>query len=233
MLILCSKVRVNMKTRIIYEDNDILVCIKPAGFAVQSAHISSGDMESELKSYLRKTTGSPYLGIVHRLDQPVGGVMVFAKNDRAAASLSRQVQSGSGKTMGKYYEALVLGSDISDKEVLVDYMVKDNKTNTSRVTSSNDKQAKKASLSYKVLERYEDGYARIGVQLSTGRHHQIRVQMAHAGHPLLGDQKYGNDQSMELSEKLGLKNVQLRATRLEFIHPSTNKKMVFDDKSVS
>ena len=116
-----------MKTKIIYEDNDILVCIKPAGFAVQSANISSGDMESELKSYLKKTTGSPYLGIVHRLDQPVRGVIVFAKNEMAAAKLSKQVQAGNDKTMGKYYEALVLGEDIPEEGTLTDYLVKDSR----------------------------------------------------------------------------------------------------------
>lgn len=219
-----------MKTKIIYEDNDILVCIKPAGFAVQSANISSGDMESELKSYLKKTTGSPYLGIVHRLDQPVRGVIVFAKNEMAAAKLSKQVQAGNDKTMGKYYEALVLGEDIPDEGTLTDYLVKDSKSNSSRVSSESDKQAKKAVLDYKVIERYSEGYSKVGISLHTGRHHQIRVQMSHAGYPLLGDKKYGGDKVSEISDKLGLRNVELRAVRLEFIHPATNKKMVFEDK---
>lgn len=219
-----------MKTNILYEDNDILVCIKPSGFPVQSAQVSSGDMESELKSYLKKTTGKSYLGIVHRLDQPVRGVMVFAKSEKAAASLSKQIQAGTDKTMGKYYEAFVLGADISERGVLTDYLVKDGRTNSSRVSEPGEAQAKKAILEYQVLERYKEGYCRIGITLHTGRHHQIRVQMAHAGHPLLGDKKYGNEQSAILSEQLGIKNVMLKATRLEFIHPITNKKMVFEDK---
>lgn len=216
-----------MRTTIIYEDNDIIVCIKPAGFPVQSAKMGSSDMESELKNYLKRTTGSAYLGIVHRLDQPVRGVMVFAKNAKAAASLSRQVQAGSDKSMYKYYEALCYGN-VPGSGTFEDYLIKDSKTNTSRVCESTDKQAKKAVLDYEVIENSADGYSKLGIHLHTGRHHQIRVQLAYHGYPLLGDQKYGNEASMELSNKLGIKNTQLAAVKLEFIHPTTNKKIIYD-----
>lgn len=223
-----------MKTKIIFEDNDILVCIKPAGFAVQSAKVSSGDMESELKSYLKRKTGNTYLGIVHRLDQPVRGVMVYAKNEKSAALLSKQVQSGVDKSMCKYYEALVYGDMTADKGTLTDYLIKDAKTNSSKVTNESDKRAKKAVLDYDVLERLtsEDGsaYCKLGIHLQTGRHHQIRVQFAHIGHPLLGDQKYGNERSASLSTALNIRNIELEAARLEFIHPSTGEKMIFDTK---
>lgn len=215
-----------MKTTIIYEDNDILVCVKPAGFPVQSAKIGSIDMESELKNYLKRKTGNTYLGIVHRLDQPVRGIMVFAKNEKAAASLSKQVQAGQEKSMYKYYEAVCYGN-IAESGTLEDYLVKDGKTNTSRVSNANDRQAKKAILDYEILENNEE-YCKVGIHLHTGRHHQIRVQFSHLGHPLLGDIKYGSPKSMELSEKLGIKNVRLTAVRVEFIHPSTNKKIIYD-----
>lgn len=215
-----------MKTKIIYEDNDILVCYKQPGLPVQSAKIGTIDMESELKNYLKKAVGSSYLGIVHRLDQPVGGIMVFAKNEGAAASLSQQVQAGSSKSMYKYYEAKCYG-EIKEDGCLTDYLVKDNKSNSSKVVSPGDKNAKKAVLRYEVLEAHNE-YTLLGVHLETGRHHQIRVQFAHMGHPLLGDKKYGTEESLKLSESLGIRNVQLTAMKLEFIHPSTKEKMLFD-----
>ncbi len=221
-----------MRTTIIYEDNDIIVCIKPAGFPVQSSKIGSSDMESELKNYLKRKTGSVYLGVVHRLDQPVKGVMVFAKNDKAAASLSKQIQAGSDKSMYKYYEAVCFGN-MSEPGTLEDYLIKDGKTNTSRVCSPTDKQGKKAVLDYEILENYDEGYCKLGIHLYTGRHHQIRVQLSHAGHPLLGDRKYGSEASATLSDKLGMKNVALTAVRLEFIHPTTNKKLIYDINETS
>lgn len=221
-----------MKTQIIYEDKDVLVCYKPAGIAVQSANIAQQDMVSELKNYL-STQGdkNPYIGVVHRLDQPVSGVLVFAKNQSAAASLSVQVQDGRA---GKIYRSLVFGAfdEVSKEGVLEDILLKDAKTNTSRVIkegSKEAKQGKKAKLSYKVLQTIsvgEESYSEVEIQLFTGRHHQIRVQFANAGHPILGDTKYGSPVSAQLSARVG-KGLKLCAYRLSFIHPKTKKEVEF------
>lgn len=231
-----------MKTQIIYEDNDILVCYKPAGIAVQTASSFQQDMVSELKNYLAQNYNSagqshgklgkePYIGVVHRLDQPVSGVLVFAKNQPAAADLSAQVQDGRAR---KVYRACVCGTFLEDHRegILEDILIKDAKTNTSRVVKSGSKEAKqgkKAKLTYKVLQEIalEDGmYSEVEIQLFTGRHHQIRVQCSNAGHPILGDTKYGTPKSLELSAKTenGLK---LCAYSLSFIHPKTKKEMTF------
>lgn len=221
-----------MKTQIIYEDKDVLVCYKPAGIAVQSANIAQQDMVSELKNYLStQDDKNPYIGVVHRLDQPVSGVLVFAKNQPAAASLSAQVQDGRA---GKIYRSLVFGAfdEVSKEGVLEDILLKDAKTNTSRVIkegSKEAKQGKKAKLSYKVLQTIsvgEESYSEVEIQLFTGRHHQIRVQFANAGHPILGDTKYGSPVSAEFSARVG-KGLKLCAYRLSFIHPGTKKEVEF------
>lgn len=221
-----------MKTQIIYEDKDILVCYKPAGIAVQSANIAQQDIVSELKNYLvTQGAKNPYIGVVHRLDQPVSGVLVFAKNQPAAASLSAQVQDGRA---AKIYRSLVYGvfDEASKEGVLEDILLKDAKTNTSRVikeSSKEAKQGKRAKLSYKVLQTVSVGeeiYSEVEIQLFTGRHHQIRVQFANAGHPILGDTKYGTPESAEFSSQIE-KGLKLCAYRLSFIHPKTKKEMEF------
>ena len=216
-----------MKTQIIYEDKDVLVCYKPAGIAVQSANIAQQDMVSELKNYLA-TQGdkNPYIGVVHRLDQPVSGVLVFAKNQSAAASLSAQVQDGRA---GKIYRSLVFGAfdEVSKEGVLEDILLKDAKTNTSRVIkegSKEAKQGKKAKLSYKVLQTIsveEESYSEVEIQLFTGRHHQIRVQFANAGHPILGDTKYGSPVSAELSAGGGKR---IKALRISIVFYTSGNK---------
>lgn len=209
-----------MEPKILFEDKDILVCEKPAGVPVQTAGVGRQDMVSILKNYLagkEGCSGVPYIGLVHRLDQPVQGVMVFAKNKTSAARLSAQVTDG---RMEKIYQAVVKGSPKEDKGSLVDYLVKDGRTNTSSIVNLKTKGAKKAELLYQVLSR-KDGRALLKIQLLTGRHHQIRVQMAGAGMPLEGDRKYGNS-----SEKSGA-YVKLCASKLGFVHPVTGKKLTF------
>ena len=212
-----------MKTQIIYEDNEIIVCYKPAGIAVQSAGLTQQDMVSELKNYL----GNPYLGVIHRLDQPVSGIVVFAKNQKAAASLSSQVQNGGAD---KIYRALVCGCfEEGAKEGILEHILyKDAKSNMSKVVLSG---GKKAKLEYKVLEEREtDGhkYSELEIKLYTGRHHQIRVQMAASGHPILGDTKYGHELSKTLNDNFENKNLKLCAYRLSFRHPKTNKTVTFE-----
>lgn len=226
-----------MKTRILFEDEELLVVYKPAGIATQAAGFMQADVVSELKNYfiknaVRKGAASkeakePYLGLVHRLDQPVEGVLVFAKTSVAAAALSRQITE---QTLKKEYLAAVYLPEEKPGQneiVLTDYLIKDGKTNVSRVASKGEKKAKKAVLSYyvqKVLET-EDGerIALLRIKLQTGRHHQIRVQLSNAGMPLLGDRKYGTETSQKISDRLGIKDVALCAESLVFKHPKTGK----------
>lgn len=229
----------NLKTEILFEDHQILVVGKPAGMPTQTADILQTDVVSELKRYLNKEGNAkePYLGIIHRLDQPVSGVLVFAKTPAAAASLTKQLTE---HTMQKEYLAAVYYperymADTTKKEgtkiFLTDYLKKDKKTNTSRVVSKETPHAKKAELTYEVLKTtgYEAASAALlKVILKTGRHHQIRVQLSHAGMPLLGDQKYGTEESQRLSEMLLVRTVALCAEKLTFIHPQSKESMTFE-----
>ena len=212
---------------ILYEDKDILVCHKPAGLAVQNARVGNMDMESLLKNYIaQKVPGKmPYLGIIHRLDQPVEGVLVFALNPKAAADLSRQMTAGKIK---KTYLAVTEGTVKVKSAKLVDWLKKDGRTNSSAVVEGGTSGAKKAILSYEVLETWknkedaQDCGERnlIRIDLDTGRHHQIRVQMAHAGMPLVGDRKYNPGQNSQ--EPLAL-----CSAKLGFQHPVTKKQLEF------
>lgn len=206
---------------ILYEDSQLLVCVKEPGVPVQSARIGVRDMVSALKTYRKEaegTSGEPYLGVVHRLDQPVGGVLVFAKTKGAAGELSGQIQKG---RMRKEYLAVVCGSAQKDGGRLEDMLLRDGRTNTSRVVGLRQAGAKRAVLDYHVLERQED-FSLVSVLLSTGRHHQIRVQMAHAGMPLAGDRKYWPEGDWKSGEGLAL-----WAHRLTFAHPKTGKVLTF------
>ena len=215
----------NIRDCILYEDKDILVCHKPAGVAVQSARFGMADMESSLKNHLAlKTPGKiPYLGIIHRLDQPVEGVLVFGKTPQATAWLNKQHQNG---MMKKEYLAVFTGTPVKEKQgIWEDYLIKDGKTNTSRVTGKKDRMAKKAVLSYRIMDWRDDrGLAEI--RLGTGRHHQIRVQMAFHGMPLWADGKYKKKEEMLEAEHGAA--IGLCAWRLEFAHPKTGKKMKFE-----
>lgn len=237
-----------MRTRIIYEDKDLLVCFKPSGLAVQSGRASEPDMVSELKNYLAKEgrqvvtscraqssvrCGLPqdkppvYLGVIHRLDQPVSGILVFAKNQRAAADLSRQVTD---HRMKKTYRAVVLLKEDAGRNLpsgrLSDYLVKE-PGGGARIAEPQEKAAKLAQLSYRCVEKKEQ-CALMEIDLETGRHHQIRVQMANAGMPLLGDTRYGTEESREVSQRMGIRTVQLQAVRLCFKHPATGKKVCYE-----
>lgn len=220
--------------RILYEDNDIIVCHKPAGIATQTARVGQADMVSEITNYLAMTTkgSSPYVGVVHRLDQPVEGVLVFAKNRQASAELGRQIQEN---RMEKYYYAVVCGREFESSGELTDHLLKDGKTNTSRVVQPEVKEAKKAVLDYKIVaeqtcEEAADMALRIAlveIHLHTGRHHQIRVQMSHAGMSLLGDYKYAEPEVVKVSEQMNIKEIALCAYKLSFLHPGTGKLLQF------
>jgi 23S rRNA pseudouridine1911/1915/1917 synthase len=206
---------------IIYEDSDLLVCRKEAGVAVQTARPGQADMVSLLKNYRAKKKEEPYIGLIHRLDQPVEGVMVFAKNQKAAASLSKQV---SGRQMEKQYLAVLQGIPKERTGELRDFLLKDGRTNTSSVVSADTPGAKEARLSYEVLKTEESvNKALVRIRLHTGRHHQIRVQFSHAGYPLYGDTKYGQP----LLDGVYCP-VALCSCRIGFVHPSTKKEMEFE-----
>ncbi|MBQ8518794.1 MAG: RluA family pseudouridine synthase [Agathobacter sp.] len=213
---------------IIFEDRDILICRKPAGVATQTKRLGQQDMESLLKNYRARKGEPPYIGVVHRLDQPVEGIMVFAKNQQAAAHLSKQVQE---RVIGKYYYALLTHAcDLylyRPEGVLEDYLITDKKTNFTRAIEEEEwkhtpeklpKEAKYAKLEYKYLESKSNSLFEI--KLHTGRQHQIRVQMAHAGCPLVGDSKYGEAKDGE--------QLALCSYKLEFEHPTKKVPMKFE-----
>ena len=215
-----------MGLNIIFEDEHVFVVKKDAGIPVQAGKMRIMDLQGLVKNELYRRNpkaGEPYLGIVHRLDQPVEGVMVFAKTPLAAGSLSDQVTDG---RMKKHYLALVCGKPSAETGTLVDYLLKDGRTNTSSVVEKGVKDAKRSELRYRVLEsREENGeiLTLVEVELLTGRHHQIRVQMANAGLPLYGDTKY-NPKFQETTEYV---QTALCAYKLSFVHPKTKKVMEF------
>lgn len=229
---------------IIYEDPHILVCHKPAGIPTQTARTSAADLVSILKNEICRTSGvrkPPYLAVIHRLDQPVEGLLVFAKTKEAAAKLSAQLQKDD---FSKDYLALLKGDFTEAHEAsgtLVNYLVKDAKTNTSRIADPSENGAKKAVLHYEVLEgQHTQNATLVCIHLETGRHHQIRVQTAATGHPIIGDHKYGAPEALCVSEALCVPDSaasttqlpQLRfpalcAYHLAFRHPATGKPMEF------
>lgn len=221
-----------MKLNILFEDSDILVCEKPAGTPTQTKNLGMQDMVSLLLNYLAKknpsTNGIPYLGVIHRLDQPVGGIMVFAKNEKAASSLSRQIAA---RQIKKQYVAILtkdLSSELGKEPILLsDYMVTDKKQNTSRIVTQKTPQAKKAELTYQVLSvklYQEQMLSLIKVNLLTGRQHQIRLQTSYHLGGIWGDKKYNPlFQTDKSRTSLGL-----YSCHLSFLHPATGKKMDFE-----
>ena len=161
---------IKIEENILYEDKDVVVCCKPAGFPVQTRKPGCMDMESALRNYLAGKGQGTYLAVIHRLDQPVQGILVFAKNKGSAADLSQQIQQGK---MEKKYLAYVQGKPEEKKGRLVNEMEKDSRTNTSRVVEKKTSSSKRAELDYCVLKETEEG-SLVEIHLHTGRHHQIR-----------------------------------------------------------
>lgn len=208
---------------ILYEDSHIIVCVKPHGIATQSKQIGSPDMVNLIKRHIflnNPEKGEPYIGLIHRLDQPVKGILVFAKTSFAAKELNKQLTSHG---FGKYYLAKVEGKLPSPEGTLENYLVKDARTNLSRVCDKNTKDAKHARLSYQTLHT-EENCTLIEIKLDTGRHHQIRVQFSHIGCPLVGDTKYNKS----LAGQKGWQEISLCAYKLDFNHPKTGKPMHFE-----
>lgn len=216
-----------MNLEILFEDTEIIVCYKPAGIPTQTSKMGEQDMVSMLKNYLYKKQTEkkePYIAVIHRLDQPVEGLLVFAKTPFAAKELNKGLQ---GAGFGKYYKAVLCGVPEKSSDTLQDYLVKDGRTNTSRVGNQDEKDAKKAVLSYEVLATGKDNgkdISLVKVQLDTGRHHQIRVQVANMGCPIWGDAKYNT----AIIQDRRFRQIALCAYKLEFIHPKTKKNMNFE-----
>ena len=237
-----------MKTKIIFEDRDLIVIQKPAGLATQTARVDQQDVVSELKNHL---AGAPYLGIVHRLDQPVEGLLVFGKNKAATAALTAQLDhQDKDSALNKRYYCVICGKPAAKDGHLVNYLHKDASGKAAVLAADvakQDSRAKLASLQYHILQEVDISAAEgciqqtsdlsshvflslAEVEIHTGRFHQIRAQMAHAGMCLLGDSKYGDDTARQISGQLGIRGASLCAYSLEFVHPFSKKKMYFQIK---
>lgn len=206
---------------IIYEDNHLLVVEKLVNVPSQADASHDMDMLTMLKEYIKvkyQKPGNVYLGLVHRLDRPVGGVMVFAKTSKAASRLSKQIQDGQFK---KVYLAIVHGVPSKTHASLRHYLIKDTKRNMVKAVEKGTNGAKLAVLDYEVIG-YQSNFSLIRINLHTGRPHQIRVQMAQIGHPLYGDQKYGLDVN-----KPG-QQIALWSQSLFISHPTLKKNMKFN-----
>lgn len=204
---------------IVYEDNHVLVAVKPPNMLSQADRTGDTDMLTELKEYIKVKYGKPgrvYLGLVHRMDRPVGGLMVFARTSKAAARLSAQVAT---HEMGREYLCVVTGP-VQDSFTLTDYLVKDTRLNQVEVCEADVKGAQEAILHGECIERRE-GTALCAISLETGRNHQIRVQMAHAGAPLWGDNRYGHG--------IPGQQIALWGYKLTFTHPISKEPMTFYD----
>ena len=208
------------KLNVIYEDNHIIVVEKPVNVPSQGDKTGDVDMLTIIKEYLKEKYNKPgnvYLGLIHRLDRPVGGVMVFAKTSKSAARLSEQVRD---KVFKKKY--LVIANGKFDKEtgVLSDYLLKNERKNMSRVVSEGTKNSKYAELDYEILKYdAELNLSVLKINLHTGRHHQIRVQLSSRNHSIYGDQKYGG--------RGHGKQICLWAYELTINHPITKEEMTF------
>lgn len=206
--------------KVIYEDNHLLVVEKPVNILSQGDNTNDDDMVNLLKKYLKEKYNKPgnvFVGLVHRLDRPVGGCMVFAKTSKAASRLSEQVRN---KTFKKTYRAVIHGNMNKKSDNLLDYLYKNKKTNMVSVVSKNTKEAKDAKLSYETLDS-QKGFSLVQIDLQTGRPHQIRVQFASRKHPLFGDQRYGQHLN-----KVG-QQIALWSYKIEIQHPTTKEKMEF------
>lgn len=203
---------------IIYEDKDFIVYNKPSGMLVQSDKSFEVDLVSMLLSYLVQKGEKPNISVINRLDRPVSGLVLLAKNKEAAAKASKELSAG---RIHKEYLAVVQGRFMEKKGEFIDYLQKDVKTNTSRVVSDKTKGAKKAVLEYEVLAAAEkEELSLVRIRLVTGRHHQIRVQFASRGHALYGDTKY-NEKFREIK---GWFQIALCSYRISFLGKSFSVK---------
>ena len=205
---------------ILYEDNHIIVVVKPQNIATQEDESKDKDLLTMVKEYIKVKENKPgnvYVGLVHRLDRPTGGVMVFAKTSKAASRLAEAMK---GDGFSKRYLTVVNGKPREERAKLVNFLKKNARTNTVQVVPELTTGAKRAELDYLVLESKEK-VSLVEVKLYTGRSHQIRVQMKHIGCPIYGDVKYGGDKLAKGH------NLALWAYELKIQHPTTKENMTF------
>lgn len=205
------------KLDILYEDNHVIAVIKPVNVPTQEDRSGDLDMLTWIKEDLKvryQKPGNVYLGLIHRLDRPVGGTMLFAKTSKAASRLSDQIRT---RAFQKYYIAIVRGEPKVKQQELIDYLKKNQRTNTTERTSAHDPEAKKAILTYTAGET-KQGLTLVAIKLKTGRPHQIRVQLAGIGCPLYGDQKYGANQN-----QVG-QQIALWSSKIGFLHPTQKER---------
>ncbi|MEG2351445.1 MAG: RluA family pseudouridine synthase [Bacilli bacterium] len=202
---------------VIYEDNHIIVVVKPENVLSQSDSSGDIDLLTMVKSYIKEKHNKPgnvYVGLIHRLDRPVGGIMVFAKTSKAAKRLNEQIKNGNFK---KTYVLICEGHIENKADTLINYLYKDEKLCVSKVVNENHPGAKLSKLEYEVIN-YIDNKTIVKVNLLTGRHHQIRLQFSNMNHPICGDVRYGSKSNF---------NLRLYAYKLEFKHPVKNEFMEF------
>ena len=205
-----------MKINILYEDNHLLVVEKPVNMLVQADKTKDEDLLTLLKKYIKEEYNKPgavFLSLVHRLDRPVGGAIVFAKTSKAASRLSDQLRR---RVIEREYLGVVRGKVKREEAQLENYLLKDNQKNEVSIVSKDIKNSKKAILNYKKIKE-EKELSLLKVKLETGRSHQIRVQLAGIGHPLFGDQKYGSN-----INKIG-QQIALWSHKLKFKHPTKDE----------
>ncbi len=215
---------------ILYEDNHLIVVNKPQGVPSQPDETGDEDMLSMVKKYIKEKYNKPgeaFVGLVHRLDRPTGGAMVFAKTSKCASRLAEQMKNGD---FDKTYFAVVCGKPRESKGKIVSYLKKDEKTNTAVIVPMSESGAKRAELDYEVLEyNAKTNHSLVKIKLYSGRGHQIRVQMKSIKCPVYGDQKYGGENMPKVM-------LNLFAVELAFFHPTTKNKMIYrvyppEDKS--
>jgi 23S rRNA pseudouridine1911/1915/1917 synthase len=226
------------KIEYIYEDEDIIVCHKPAGIATEGAGPGKMDLVSQVRNYLTRKSrqegkkGPAYVGTVYRLDLPVEGVVVMGKNKKATSSLAEQIKK---HTTDKYYYALCFGNVEPREGHVENYLGRREDSGLAVIVSEEEKvrliggDVKKAELDYEVVSS-DERTSLLKIKLLTGRFHQIRVQMAGLGYPIIGDTKYGNEESLQYSEEKGIKTVCLACYKFGFKHPATGKKVFFEIK---
>lgn len=213
-----------MKLDVLYEDNHLIAVWKPAGLLTQGDETGDPNLMDEVKAYLKETyqkPGNVFLGLLHRLDRPVQGVVLFAKTSKGASRLSEQIRN---RTIKKIYHALVEGAPPEPAGTLVHHLAHDERTNTARVYDAEKEGSQRAELSYRTIEKHGD-QTLLKIELHTGRHHQIRAQLARIGCPIVGDVKYG------ASKPLPNKSIALAAVSLAF-KTATGEKQIAVTRSI-
>ena len=205
-----------MKLNVLYEDNHLIAVEKPAGFLTQGDKSGDISLMDEVKEYLKekhKKPGKVFLGLLHRLDRPVSGIVLFAKTSKGASRLSEQFRN---REVEKIYNAIVFGKPKPEKGLLVNYLVKNEKKNKVDIFETGGKSRRKAELYYKTIAS-NDQYSLLKISIKTGKSHQIRAQLSYIGCPILGDVKYGAKIRMENG------NIALSATSLSFLSATGGK----------